>query len=86
MADNGEMVAIAPGKAFQRVDGYSVDLEYKPEGKKWMAKRIGDPLGYFAGDTFTVAGINLVATNQFEVILSSKSSSKKTTIRFSAGM
>jgi hypothetical protein len=36
----------------------------------------------FAGDDYTVAAINLIATNQFEVVLSAKSSGKKNTIKY----
>ena len=85
LADTGERVKITADQPYQRVDGYTVDLEYKPENRKWSGKRVWDYLlPPFAGDLFTVVGINRVATNQFEVILSAKSTGKKTTIRFNA--
>ena len=43
-------------------------------------------IGRLAGDEFTVATINLVGTNQFEVVFIAKSTGKKTTIRFNAAM
>lgn len=85
LADTGEKVKITAEQPYQRVDGHSADLRYDPEKKTWTAKRVGDKL-VFAQDEFTVAVINLVATNQFEVVLSAKSTGKKTTIRFSGAM
>lgn len=87
MADTGERITISADRPFQRVDGYTADLEYKPESRKWMGKRVGEYLlPTFAGDLYTVVGINLVASNQFEVIISAKSTGKKTTIRFNAAL
>lgn len=85
LADTAAVVKIALGKPFKRVDGYSADLKYDPERKTWAARRIGDRI-VLAGDEFTVAAINLVATNQFEVVLSARSTGKKTTIRFNGPM
>src|SRR6202012_2637974 len=33
LTDSGEIIHLAPGKPFQRVDGYSVDFRYDPEKK-----------------------------------------------------
>jgi hypothetical protein len=85
LADTGETVKVTAEQPFQRADGYSADLRYDPEKKTWAAKRVGDKL-LFAGDEFAVAAIKLVATNQFEVVLSAKSTGKKTTIRFNGAM
>jgi hypothetical protein len=74
--DSGETVTISAEKPFRRVDGHSADLKYDPEKKIWNLKRSGEKIP-FAGDEFTVAAINQVATNQFEVIVSARSTGKK---------
>jgi len=81
--DTGERVAITPEQGYKKVDGYTVDLKYEPEKRTWPNRRQGNTLS-FAGDDYTVASINLIATNQFEVVLSAKSSGKKTTIKYNA--
>jgi hypothetical protein len=85
LVDTGERIEVSGDQPYKRVDGYSADLRYDPEKKTWPARRVGDRV-VFGGDEFTVAAINLVATNQFEVVLSAKSTGKKTTIRFNAAM
>jgi hypothetical protein len=74
VTDSGEMAAISKDKPFRRVDAFTVDLKYNPEGKKWQDQRVGDDLK-FAGDDYIV-----VAINQNEVVLSAKSNQKKTTL------
>ena len=81
LADTGESIALSTNKPFQRIDGYCADMKYDPEKRSWVARRIGDKL-LFAGDEFTVASINLIASNQFEVVVSAKSTGKKTTIHY----
>ena len=74
--DTGEAVTISAEKPFRRVDGYNADLKYDPEKKVWATRRAGDKV-QFGGDEFTVITINQVATNQFEVIVSARSTGKK---------
>ena len=74
--DTGETVSISAEKPYRRVDGHSADLKYDPEKKIWNLRRIGEKI-MFAGDEFTVAAINQVATNQFEVIVSARTTGKK---------
>ena len=81
--ETGERVTIAPERDYKKVDGYTVDLKYEPEKRSWANRRVGNTLS-FAGDDYTVASINLIASNQFEVVLSAKSSGKKTTIKYNA--
>jgi len=85
LTDTGAKVSVSAEHPCQRVDGYSVDLRYDPEKGVWPARRIGDKV-VFAGDEFTVTAINPVATNQFEVVLSAKSTGKKTTIKYNPEM
>jgi hypothetical protein len=81
--DTQEEVEITPDRGYRRVDGYMVDLKYEPENKKWQNRREGSMLS-FAGDDYTIATIKLVATDQYEVVLSTKSSGKKTTVKYNA--
>ena len=37
LTDTGERVTLSKDKPFRRVDGYTADLKYDPEGKKWQA-------------------------------------------------
>lgn len=85
LSDTGATVTVQADHPFQRVDGYSADLRYDPEKGVWLGRRVNDKIN-FAGDEFTVVSINLIATNQFEVILSAKSTGKKTTVKYSSEM
>ena len=76
LADTGETAVIAAGKPFQRVDGYSADLKYDPENKKFPGRRVGAPLS-FGGEDYIV-----VAIDADEVIISAQSNQKKTTLRY----
>ncbi len=79
--ETGERVTITPERGFRRVDGYAVDLRYGSGGRVWSNRRKGNTIA-FAGDEFTITSINAIATNEFEVVLSSKSTGKKTTKRY----
>jgi hypothetical protein len=76
LAETGETVTVSKDKPFQRVDGYSADLRYDPEGKKWQAQRVGADLK-FANDDYII-----VAIHQNEVILSAQSNQKKTVLTY----
>jgi hypothetical protein len=77
LKDTGEKATLSKDKPFYRTDGYSADLKYDPEGKKWQAQRIGADLK-FAGDDNII-----VAINQDTVILLARSNQKKTTLTYS---
>jgi hypothetical protein len=79
LTDTGERATLSKDKPFRRTDGYSADLKYDPEGKKWQGQRIGADLK-FAGDDNIV-----VAINQDTVILLARSNQKKTTLTYSPG-
>lgn len=81
--DTGERVTIAPDRPYRRVDGYTADLKYEPEKKFWPNRRVGSVIS-FGGEDYTISSINLVATDQYELLLSAKSSGKKTTLKFNA--
>ena len=77
LTDTGERATLSKDKPFRRTDGYSADLKYDPEGKKWQGQRIGADLR-FAGDDNII-----VAINQDSVILRARSNDKKTTLTYS---
>jgi hypothetical protein len=73
MAGSDGEVSITRSRPFKRVDGFTADLKYAPEGRMWPNCRVGDRL-FFAGDTYII-----VAINASEVVLSAPSG-KKTTV------
>ena len=77
LTDTGERATLSKDKPFRRTDGYSADLKYDPEGKKWQGQRIGADLK-FAGDDNII-----VAINQDTVILLARSNQKKTALTYS---
>jgi hypothetical protein len=81
--DTGARGTISAGKPFRRVDGYTADLKYEPEKRNWPGKRVGAAL-QLAGEDYVISAINLIASNQYEVVLSEKKSAKKTTIKHNA--
>jgi hypothetical protein len=81
--DTGARGTIAMGRPFRRVDGYTADLKYEPEKRTWPNKRVGTALA-LAGEDYVISAINLIASNQYEVVLSEKKSGKKTTIKHNA--
>jgi hypothetical protein len=82
--DTGESVPLAKDRPFKRVDSYMADLRYDPEKKFWANQRTNAAFA-FAGDSFTIRSIILVATNQYEVVLSARSNGKNTPIQYSPG-
>jgi hypothetical protein len=76
LTDTGERATLSKDKPFRRTDGYSADLKYDLEGKKWQGQRIGADLK-FAGDDNII-----VAINQDSVILRARSNDKKTTLTY----
>ncbi|MGA2788152.1 MAG: hypothetical protein ABSF60_11555 [Verrucomicrobiota bacterium] len=76
LTDTGERATLSKDKPFRRVDGYSADLKYDPEGKKWQGQRVGADLR-FAGDDNII-----VAIEQDTVILLARSNQKKTALTY----
>jgi hypothetical protein len=77
LTDTGEKVTLSKDKPFRRIDGYSADLKYDPEGKKWQGQRVNADLRFFGDDNI------IVAINQDSVILKAISNDKKTTLTYS---
>ena len=75
LANNAGNITVEKGKLFQRIDGYTATLKYPPDNKTYANKRVRDKL-FFADD-----GHNIVAIGASEVVLSTASTSKRTSIR-----
>ena len=81
--DTGESITnLAKDHPFKRVDSYTTDLKYDPEKRAWANQHTNAALT-FAGDVFTIRSIKLVATNQYEVVLSARSNGRNTPIQYS---
>jgi hypothetical protein len=76
LSDTGDIVAVAPGKPYQRADAYAADLRYDAEKKNFPARRQGSEISFAGGDYI------VVAIDADEVILSDQSNQKKTTLRY----
>jgi len=82
LADSGEKVVVKKDEPFRRVDGYTADLKYDPESRRWMNLRVG--AGGPGTPPITVEGESyiVVAINKNEVVLSAKSNNKKTSLPY----
>ena len=83
LKDTKERVTVALGKPYRRPESYKVDLKYEPEKLTFRDKRVGATIN-LGGEDFAIASINLIASNQYEVVLSAKQTGKKYTIKFNA--
>ena len=75
LSDTGERVSVSREQPFKRVDGYMADVNYEPEKKVWLNRRVGATL-FFNGEEY-----NIVDIRQNEVVLLAKSNQKKWIIR-----
>lgn len=83
LTDSGERAVVAKDQPFRRVDGYTADLKYDPESRRWTNLRVGaggpgTPAISVEGESYIV-----VAINKNEVVLSAKSNNKKTSLPYS---
>lgn len=74
LTDTGETVYVSKDKPFKREDGYTVDLKYDPENKKWTNQRVGAALK-LGGEDY-----NIVAITKHELVVLAKSNQKKTPV------
>jgi hypothetical protein len=74
LVDSGEVVTLAQGKAYRRIEGYMADFRY--DQKIFRGRRAGDKVS-FGGVDYVV-----VEVNQNELILSDQSNQKKTSLPF----
>ena len=82
LADSGDRVVVTKEQPFRRVDGYTADLKYDPESRRWLNLRVG--AGGLGTPPITVEGESyiVVAINKHEVVLSAKSNNKKTSLPY----
>lgn len=78
LSDSGESITITRDKPYKRVDGYTADLIYPPDNRRWTDKRVGDRI------PIEREYYNIVAITKNEVVLSAPSG-KKTTLKLSSG-
>jgi hypothetical protein len=76
LTDTGETATLSKDKPFQRVDAYAADLKYDPEKKNFPNRRALSTIS-FNGEDYII-----VAIGANDVILSSQSNQKKTTLRY----
>lgn len=74
LTDPKETVSVAPDKPYKRIDGYTADLRYDLENRDFTGVRNGETIA-FAGDEYVVE----ISADQ--VVLSAKSSTKKTVLK-----
>jgi hypothetical protein len=74
LTDAGKKIRISKDKPYQQEDGYTVDLKYDPENKKWTNQRVGGALN-FAGENYII-----VAITKTELVVLAKSNQKKTPV------
>ena len=80
LIETGEKISVALGAQFKRVDGFTVDLK-PPEGSARSNLREGSTIR-FGGEEYTIRSIKEVAPGEFEIVLSARSTEKKSTKRF----
>jgi hypothetical protein len=82
LTDTGEMISIALGKSYRRVDGYAADFHYDPEKLVFHDARTGDTRvgGHYIAFSGTSFVVDDVRENQ--LILRDLSNQKKTTLNY----
>lgn len=77
LADTKELASLAKDKPFKRVDAYTATVRYDVEARVFSKLRTGDTIS-FGGDEY------VVEIKSDEVILSAKSSTKRTALKLKA--
>lgn len=77
LSDTGETITVTRDKPYTRVDGYTADLDYPPDNRRWTDKRVGDRI------PIEREYYNIVAITKTEVVLSAPSG-KRTTLKLSS--
>jgi hypothetical protein len=91
LSDSGERVVVKKDAPLRRVDGYTADLKYEPENRRWTNLRVGagGPPAHGTPATPPISVENesyiVVAINKNEVVLSAKSNNKKTSLPYNPG-
>jgi len=84
LQESGETITIKTNSPFRRISGYMVDLRYEPERRSWLNRRVGQSI-VIEGEEYTISAINQIATDEYEIVLSSRASGKKHVIKYKAG-
>jgi len=74
--DDSGRISIGPEKAFSKTAGWMVGLKYPPENNKPLNNLRVDSNIFLGGESY-----NIVAISENEIVVSSKSSSKRTTVK-----
>ena len=74
LADNQQVVSIAKGKPFQRVEGFEVDLRYDPDNLTLLKKHVNEIIN-FGGESHKI-----IAITENTVRVQAISTDKRTTI------
>jgi hypothetical protein len=82
LSDSGERVVVKKEAPFRRVDGYTADLKYDPESRRWSNLRVGAGGPNTPQITVENESYIVVAINKNEVVLSAKSNNKKTSLPY----
>lgn len=75
--EGGEIIQISAEKPFTKTAGYMADLKYPPENNRIFKNMRVDQTFTLSGETY-----NIVAITEAEIVVSAKSSSKRTTVKF----
>jgi hypothetical protein len=74
--DTGQHVEVSCNHPFQRLEGYTADLQYGPERRTWARKRVGEGLA-IGGDEYQI-----IAITQTSVVLWQKSNNKTWAVEY----
>lgn len=78
LLEGNKEVLLTKDKPFTQVGGYMADLRYEPENRSFLGRRVDDKIT-FGGESY-----NIVAITEREVVLSALSTTKRTTVKYSA--
>jgi len=82
LTDTGDIISIASGKPYKRVDGYMADFRYDPEKLVFQNVRTGDLRASGHDRVFNGTRFMVDDVQQNELVLRDLSNQKKTTLNF----
>jgi hypothetical protein len=77
--DDKELITVSKDKPYKRVIGYVADLIYPPEKQTFLRRKVTSSLSLQGDESYKI-----VAITEHEVVLSSESTGKRSTIKLSA--
>ncbi len=75
--EGGDKASISAEKPYIKITGYMADLKYPPENNRLLKNLRVETSFALGGETY-----NIVAISDAEIVVSAKSSSKRTTVKF----